>query len=142
MSPKIHKDPRYPPGRPIVCGSGGPTGKILQFVDHFIGPLVPLSKSHFRDSTHLINILNVLSVKPGNLLCILRVTNLYINIPYNEGIQAIKEMLAIHRSPHDLPHSSNILEVLTVVLTNNYFEFNGMYHHQVSGTAMYAKLAP
>ena len=25
-----------PPGRPIVSGSGGPTEKISQFVDHFI----------------------------------------------------------------------------------------------------------
>ena len=36
---KIHRDPHNPPGRPIVSGSGGPTEKISQFVDHFIGPL-------------------------------------------------------------------------------------------------------
>ena len=41
--PKIHKDPCNPPGRGIVSGSGGPTEIISQFVDHCIGPLVPLS---------------------------------------------------------------------------------------------------
>ena len=76
------------------------------------------------------------------LLCTLNVTNPYTDIPHNEGIQAIKEMLAIHRPPHDLPHCSYIVEQLEVVLTNNYFEFNGTHYHQVSGTAMSTKLAP
>ena len=57
LLPKIYKDINNPPGRPIVSGSGGPTEKISQFVDHFIGPLVPLSRSYIRDSTHMINIL-------------------------------------------------------------------------------------
>ena len=57
LLPKIHKDPLNPPGRPIVSGSGGPTERISQLVDHFIGNIVPLSQSYIRDSTHLINIL-------------------------------------------------------------------------------------
>ena len=105
-------------------------------MDHFIGPLVLLSKSYIMDSTHLINIPNELNVQPMILLCDLDVTNLYTNIPSNEGIQTIKEMLAVHRYPHDLPHSRYIVDLLTVVLTNTYFEFNGTYYHQVSGTAM------
>ena len=44
LLPKIYKVPNNPPGRPIVSGSGGPTEKISQFVDHFIGPLIPLSQ--------------------------------------------------------------------------------------------------
>ena len=58
LLPKICKDIQNPPGRPIVSGSGGPTEKVSQFVDHFIEPLVPLSRSYIRDSTHMINILN------------------------------------------------------------------------------------
>ena len=67
LLPKIHKDPLNPPGRPIVSGSGGPTEKISQLVDHFIGDIVPLSKSYIRDSSHLINILNDVSSYPGML---------------------------------------------------------------------------
>ena len=44
MLPNIHKDPNNPTGRPIVCGREGPTEKISQFVDHFIGPLETLSQ--------------------------------------------------------------------------------------------------
>ena len=70
------------------------------------------------------------------------ITSLYTDISHNEGIQSIKEKLAIHRTPNNLPHNSYIIELLEVVLTNNYFEFNGTYYHHVSGTAVGTKLAP
>ena len=70
---------------------------------------------------------------PGMLLCTLDIARLYTNIPHNEGIQSIKELLAIH---------SYIVELLEVVLTNNYFDFNGKHYHQISGTAMGTKLEP
>ena len=72
----------------------------------------------------------------------LDITSLYTNIPHNEDTQAIKEFLAIHRDINVLPHNSYIIELLEVVLTNNYFDFNGKYYHQKSGTAMGTKLAP
>ena len=90
LLPRIHKDPNNPPGRPIVSGSGGPTEKISQFVDHFIGPLASLSQSFIRDSTHIINILDALILQPWMLLCTLDITSLYTNIPHNEGIQSNK----------------------------------------------------
>ena len=67
LLPKIHKDMNNPPGRPTVSGSGGPTEKISQFVDHFIEPLVPLSRSYIRDSTHMINILKDFQIIPNML---------------------------------------------------------------------------
>ena len=73
---------------------------------------------------------------PGYLLCILDITSLYANIPHNECIQSIKEMLAIHKPPNSLPHNSYMIELFEVVLTNNHFESNGRHYHQVSGTAM------
>ena len=142
LLPKIHKDINIPPGRPIVSGSGGPTEKISQFVDHFIGPLVPLSRSYIRDSTHMIKILQNFKITPNMLLCTLDITSLYTNIPHDEGIQAIKELLAIDRDIQALPNNSYIIELLQVVLTNNYFDFNGKHYHQKSGTAMGTKSAP
>ena len=81
-------------------------------------------------------------MQPGMPLCTLDITSLYINIPHNEGIQSIKEILTIHRTPNNLPHNSYIIELVEVVLTNNHFEFNGKHYHQVSGRAMDTKLAP
>ena len=142
LLPKFNKDINNTPGRPIVSGSGGPTEKISQFVDHFIGPLVPLSESNIRDSTHMINILINFSTFPDMLLCTLDITSLYTNIPHNEGTQSIKEFLAIHQDTNALPHNSYIIKLWKVVLTSNYFNFNGKHYHQKSGTAMGTKLAP
>ena len=75
------------------------------------------------------------------LLCTLDIKSLYTNIPYNEHIQSIKEILAIHRPPNDLPNNSYVTELLEVVLTKIHFEFNGTFYHQVSDTAMGTKLA-
>ena len=102
LLPKIHKDPYNPPGRPFVSGIGGPTERnYWQFVDHLIGPLVPLFQSYIRDTAHLINIFNELTLQPGMLLCDWDITSLYTNIPHNESIQYIKEILAIHRTPNN-----------------------------------------
>ena len=106
LLPKIHKDPHNPPGRPIVPASGWPTEKISQFVDHFNGPLVPLSQSYIRYSTHLINILNKFNMQLGMLLCTMDIISLYNNIPHNEGILCIKKMLASHKTPNSLPKIS------------------------------------
>ena len=144
LLPKIHKDALNPPERPIVSGSGGPTEKMSQLVDYFIGKIVPLSQSYVRDSTHLINILKDFTAQPGILLCTRDITSLYTNLPHLEGIHSTKEMLAIHKPPDTLPHNSYIIELLELVLTNNHFEleFNGEFYHQLSGTAMGTKLAP
>ena len=98
--------------------------------------------SHIRTSTHLINILNKFIMPPGMLPCTVDITRLYTKIPHNEVIQSIKELLAIHKLPNSLPHNSYISELLEVVLTYNYFEFNGKHYHQVSGNAMATNLAP
>ena len=62
--------------------------------------------------------------------------------PHNEGISAIKKLLATYRQLLDLSHSSYTVGLLRVVLTNNDFEFKRAHYHQVSGTAMGAKLVP
>ena len=76
------------------------------------------------------------------LLCTQDIMNLYTNIPHNKGIQSAKEMLAIHKPPGSLPHNCYIIDLLELVLTNNHFEFNGKYYHQLSGNAMGTKSAP
>ena len=89
--PKTHKGLDSPSGRPKLSGSGGPTEKISQFVDHFIKPLVPLTKSYIRDSTHMINILKDIRNLPSDtvlVLCALDASSPYANISHSEGIQA------------------------------------------------------
>ena len=55
---KIHKNLQHCLSIPTVPGIGGPIEKVSQNLDHFIGPLVPLSNSYIRNCTHMININN------------------------------------------------------------------------------------
>ena len=68
----------------------------------------------------MINILQHQKPIPNMLLCTLDITSLYTNIPHHEGVQAIKKLLAIHRDINALPHNSYIIELLQVVLNNNF----------------------
>ena len=113
LLPMIHKDPKNPSGKPTVSESGGPTEKIT-ICGSFHRPLVPLSQSFIRESTHSINMINELTLQTGMLLCTLDITSLYTNTPHKEGIQSIKEIIAIHRTPNNLPHNSYIVEHLEV----------------------------
>ena len=109
---------------------------------HFTGPLIHLSRSYTRNSTHITNILNDLRELPFQvLLCTLNINCLCTNILQNDCISPNKEILAIQRE-HELIHCSYILELLTVILMNNSFNFNEVHYHQVSGIAMDTILMP
>ena len=81
-------------------------------------------------------------LQPQTILCTLDVNILYTSLLHIEGILAIKEILAIHRPPHELPYSEYIIELLQRLLENIYFNFNGKHYHQVSDTTMGTKLVP
>ena len=76
------------------------------------------------------------------MLCILDINSLHTNIPHQEGIESIQEIMAIHRAPIEMPHNTCKVELLRVVLEENYFDYSGRYNYQIAGTAMDTKLAP
>ena len=139
---KIHKNPIAV--RPIVSGCGGPTERISQLVDLHLKPFVPKIKSYIRDSGHLINILQKTVIPTNSILATIDVKALYLNIPHNEGIQAVKNRLYYNNRESDdisIP-CGTMSDLLHIVLTKNYFQFADSMYHQVQGTAMGTKMAP
>ncbi len=139
---KIHKNPISE--RPIVSGCGGPTERISQLVDLHLQPFVPLIKSHVKDSGHMINIIENTPIPPNCTIATIDVKALYLNIPHDEGIQAVLNTL--YRKNED-PDSVTIppgtmKDLLSIVLTKNYFQFADQMYHQIQGTAMGTKMAP
>ena len=105
--------------------------------------LAHLTKSFVRDSTHMINILKDFRNLPSDaILCALDVASLCTKIPHSECIQAISELLMVHRSPTELPHNSYVIDLQRVVSENDYIEFVGKYYHRVAGTEMATNLVP
>ncbi len=139
---KIHKNPIAV--RPIVSGCGGPTEKISQFLDYHLQPQVPKIKSYTRDSGHLINQLETMTISPDAILATIDVKALYLNIPHEEGIKAVLNHM-YYKNPNsdDIPIPPNTMsDLLKIVLTKNYFQFTDAMFHQIQGTAMGTKMAP
>ena len=144
LLPKIHKQKRPPPGRPIVSANGSPTEKISALVDIHLRPYLLDVKSYLRDTMDLLNKLSSLGDLPvGSILGTLDVTSLYTNIPNTEGCHAIYRLLHKVRTPGPTVLSNtSICRLLWLVLSKNNFQFNGKHYLQISGTAMGTRVAP
>ena len=89
LLPKIQKNVRPVPGRPIVSANDSETERISAFVDHFLAPIVRQSRSYLRDTSDFLNKLTaVQDTKAGDILVTLDVSSLYTNIPNLEGLNA------------------------------------------------------
>ena len=143
MLPKIHKNKQQPPGRPIVSGNGCPTERISQFVDFFPQQGVQKIRSYIQDTTHFLRMLqNLENLPEDTILVTLDVSSLYTNIPNIEGIEACKSLLERERPGASHPTNDSLIDLLTMVLTMNNFDFDENHYLQVGGTAMGTRVAP
>jgi hypothetical protein len=68
------------------------------------------------------------------------VTSLYTNIPHDDGIAACRTIWE-QRTVQE-PPTECLVEILTLVLKNNNFTFDGNHYLQINGTAMCTNMAP
>ncbi|XP_068115012.1 guanylate cyclase 2G-like [Hyperolius riggenbachi] len=139
--PKVHKNLVRPPGRPIVSGNGSLTERISVYVDKHLQPHVHRLPSYVRDTLHLLGILEGLQLPVGCLLVTLDVEALYSSIPQGRGVEVVGKFLS-EMDVGELPHNSFILDLLTFILQNNVFVFDGVHYLQVQGAAMGTTCAP
>lgn len=141
--PKIHKNPLYPLGRPIINGIQSINARLGEYVDSFMQPLVPQTKSFLRDTKHLRQILDTVEVNAQEQYPIATadVASLYTIIDHEEAIQASKWALD---KWSDLVSKQKgfILRCLAYGLQHNYFWYNMEYYRQLNGVGMGAKYAP
>ena len=97
-----------------------------------------------RDSGHLIQILEATPIPKNTTLATIDVSALYLNIPHEEGIQAVINRLYTNNPDSDqIPIPPGTMsDLLKIVLTQNYFQFADKMYHQIQGTAMGTKMAP
>ena len=93
---KIHKTPHGL--RPIVSGINGPTEKISSFIDHFLKPTLSTIPSLLNNTQELIQILNTTPIPKDALLLTIDVSNLYLNIPQEEGTEACLSAMELNNS--------------------------------------------
>lgn len=139
--PKVHKDLKKPPGRPIISGINSCPSNLSHFVDLFLQDYVVQLPSHLKDSDSLIRILNNLTWFEGLHFLTLDVTALYSNIGHEKGIECIEEFF-VQDSELLEGQKSFLLDAIRFILMNNFFAYDGGVYHQIKGTAMGTRMAP
>ncbi len=125
-----------------MSGIGSLTENISSYVDFYIKSFVPMLSSYVRDSMDFIESLYGVDFAVDDvLLATSDVQSLYTNIPHTDGLLAL-EFFLTQRSVDVKPSTACLLDLASIVLTNNFFRFQDDFYLQVKGTAMGSKMAP
>ena len=93
-----------------------------------------------KNSIEFINKIQNINIKKSYKIASLDIVNLYTNIPVTETICLVKENLM---NSHNLNSQqiNEIIKLLTTVLPQNYFTYNGKFYTQNKGLAMGSPLS-
>ncbi|XP_041429845.1 uncharacterized protein LOC121397297 [Xenopus laevis] len=139
--PKIHKDSKQPPGRPIVASSDSIFAPLSIYLDKILQPFVIKTRSYLKDTAQLLGILDTLIVTDETILVTMDIQSLYTSIMHDDGIQAISIVLQ-DDSEYSYEAKEFFLALLNIVLRDNYFLFQDNFFLQQQGTAMGSNVAP
>jgi hypothetical protein len=145
--PKLHK---IPTGnnkfevRPIISGMNSATYTISQFLDFFLAPIAASQPTYIKDTTDIIRKLQNLKLPQDALLTAIDIKAMYTNINHNEAITNVCN--AYNKSTINFqiqkPPTEYIELLLSLVLKNNTFRFNGFHFKQIVGLAMGSPCSP
>jgi len=140
--PKVHKDEKNPPLRPIISMSGTVTHEVAQFLNDLIRPYLNTSKI-VRSSTEVLADLRELTLSPDDHVVSLDVESLFTNVPVNTTIDYIIDSVYHHtdRPAPDIPLDT-VKSLLQICTTETPFEFEGETYVQVDGVSMGSPLGP
>ena len=134
----IHK--LSPVGNSIVSGCDGPMEKLSSFIHKLLQPIAQQQKSYLKDTTDFINFIEQTKVPADVILVSMDVMSLYTNIPQEEGIDTVCRAYEIFYRNEPPTPMQLLKRVLTLILQENYFQFNGKNCLQTHGTAMDTKM--
>ncbi|XP_077151982.1 uncharacterized protein LOC143815994 isoform X1 [Ranitomeya variabilis] len=139
--PKIHKSLINPPGRPIVASTDSILSPLSVFLEKILTPLIKTTRAFLLDTGQFLGIIKGIRCIPTHsLLVTLDVNSLYTSIEHVKGIAATKSLL--EKSGMSIRTSQLCLELLTLILYENFFLYQDTYYVQTRGTAMGSNVAP
>jgi hypothetical protein len=142
--PKVHKiapPNTIPPLRPIVSHSNSLLLPTAKFLDHVLQPLARSYTDYIQNSTALVEKLSTLKFNSEIQLVSLDVVNLFPSILQNECLNIIHKELIKH--PELCIFNPNlIVQLLSIHMNNNIFEFSDIVFQQTTRTAMGSPYSP
>ena len=130
--PKIHKE--GVPLRPIVDAAGCPTQPLAGYLASIFQPLSENAKSYVKNATHLVELMQDMSLDPEDILVSFDVVSLFTRIPITEALEVIKEK-------YDYL-DEDIFSLAKHCMSNTYFLYDGLFYKQVDGAPMGSPLSP
>ena len=118
----------------VVQGTTWPAFHFFQVLSNDDGQCLQFSLK--KDGKKMEN----LTIPENSTLVTMDVTSLYTNIPHDDGMAACRKIWE-QRTDQE-PPTECLVEMLTLVLKNNNFTFDGNHYLQINGTAMGTKMAP
>ena len=139
---KTHKEGN--PLRLITSCCGTAIERLSSFTEFYLKPLAQALPSFVKDTTDLINKIQILNsekgpLPPGCLLVSRDVVAMFPNIDNNLGISAVRK--ALDSRLVKFPSTNCIVEAIEICLQTNYCQFSGINFVQKHGTAMGPKNA-
>jgi hypothetical protein len=137
--PKLHK--KKFGIRPLINSIKHPTSRISLLLHFLLLPFVMKMKSFILDSQNLMQKCNKLTLPKECILISADFESLYTNIDHKHAIEVISDFMKDKLDPKELtPFGFKTL--LTLVLENNFFEFDKKYYQQIKGVAMGTNVGP
>jgi hypothetical protein len=144
LLPKVHKTPMKT--RPVVSCVGSFNEIASKWLDYKLAKVVHLCPSYTKDSYQILDEIKALGNLPPNArIFTADAVSMYTNIDASHGIETIGKWLELHRSEInkiDIDfHFDLVIQLLTIVMNNNVFQFDDCWFHQQNGTAMGTSVA-
>ncbi|CAJ0918391.1 unnamed protein product [Ranitomeya imitator] len=128
-------------GRPIVASTVSLLSPLAITLEKFLSPLVPRIKSYLKDTTDFLTSLRNIGRLPINCLLVsMDVNSLYTSIRHRDGIESVMSFLSCHTN-FSSQQQKFCKDLLTLVLTRNFFIFEDQFFILKKGTAMGSNMA-
>ena len=143
--PKTHKEGE--PLRPIVSGIDDPLDRLGWLLEQITSQLLAFVPAHLNDTGDFLGRLRDIyptGFPAGSIAFSIDVKNLYGNIPTDEAIEAVMELICENRNELNLfgLGTEDVRALLSHSLHNDHSRFNETFYKQTNGIAMGSRIAP
>jgi hypothetical protein len=133
---KVHKPKKGYPGRQVVSMVDDTTVKMCKQLTQILLPIESKAKSFIRDSYHLKEMLDKVSLEEGDCLASFDIDCMYPSIPRKAALEIVYRKLQRDRTLKDRTswNPKQIVTLLEVCLETHFRDIEGNIWTQVDGT--------